>query len=271
MIKIKILGFQSPFSTKDNACPSYLIEDGKQKIMLDCGSGSHRFFDMQKLENLNIIISHLHKDHFNDLANYQYSSLVMHRQNFLKDKINIFLPQISSPISQLLINEINAYCNYFGVDENSKFKIGEFEIEFLKVYHSDEVDTFATKIKIKDKTIVYSADISYKSKEEFVKFAQGADILICESSLIKQHGFPEICNHLTAYQAGTIAKEGKVKKLLLTHLWAFEDEKNYLEEARQVFENTIIAKEEMELNLEEVWKLDFMRAVLTLSLMGIYI
>ncbi len=246
---IRILGTQSPFSNKESACPSYLIASGDKKLILDCGSGSHRFFDMRNLENLNIIISHLHKDHFNDLPNYQYSSLVMHRQNFLNEKINIYLPEISSQTSQLLISEKDAYCNYFGIDEKSKFNIGEFEIDFLKVAHAQGVATFATRIKTKGKTIIYSADISYSSKAEFVKFAQNADILICEASFLKTHGFPEICNHLTAFQAGSIAKEARVKKLVLTHLWAFEDINNYLKESKTAFDNTVIAKEEKEFYL----------------------
>ncbi len=246
---IKILGTQSPFSNKDGACPSYLIESGDKKIMLDCGSGSHRFFDMRKLENLSIIISHLHKDHFNDISNYQYCSLVMHRQKLLNDKINVYLPQFSTPISHLIAGEKDAFCNYFPIDEKSKYDIGEFKVDFLKVCHAQEVETFATRIKVNGKTIVYSADISFKSKDDFVKFSQDADILICEASLLKKHGFPEICNHLTAFQAGTIAKEGSVKKLILTHLWPLENINNYMAEAKQVFDKTIIAKEEREFYL----------------------
>ncbi len=241
---IKILGSQSPFSNRDNACPSYLIESGDKKLILDCGSGSHRFFDMRELENVNIIISHLHKDHFNDLANYQYSSLIMHRQGFLKEGIDVYLPEFSSPISKLLKEEKDAYCNYHSIDENAKYEIGEFKIDFLKVDHAPGVDTFAIRIKIFDKTVIYSSDMSYSSKEKFVKFAQDADILICEASLLRGHGFPEICNHLTAFQAGNIAKEANVKKLILTHVWAFEDENNYLSEAKQVFDNVTVAKAE---------------------------
>ena len=57
------------------------------------------------------------------------------------------------------------------------------------------------------------------------------------------HGFPKECNHLTALQAGEIAKEANVKKLILTHFWPEEDTKNYYKEAKQIFNNVFIAKE----------------------------
>ncbi len=44
-------------------------------------------------------------------------------------------------------------------------------------------------------------------------------------------------------QAGTIAKEAKVKELMLTHLWPEEKEKHYLKEAKKEFKKVILAKE----------------------------
>ena len=45
---IKVLGSLSPYSHYDSACPSYRVYDDEMNLLLDCGSGSHRFFDMQK-------------------------------------------------------------------------------------------------------------------------------------------------------------------------------------------------------------------------------
>ena len=57
-ISLKILGIQSPFCDEKSACPSYYIKYKNTKILLDCGSGSHRFFNFDDIDDLNIFISH---------------------------------------------------------------------------------------------------------------------------------------------------------------------------------------------------------------------
>ena len=67
-MRIKVLGTQSPYNTLGHNCPGFLILDDDAKVMLDCGSGSHSILNFPKdLEGLSIIISHLHRDHYNDI------------------------------------------------------------------------------------------------------------------------------------------------------------------------------------------------------------
>ena len=56
-------------------------------------------------------------------------------------------------------------------------------------------------------------------------------------------------NHLYAYEAAQIAKDANVDKLLLTHLYPEVDRSLYLQEAKQVFENTQLAEENKKLIL----------------------
>ena len=242
-ITLTVLGTQSPYAKENSACPSFLLSDKQNNLLLDCGSGSHRFFDMNKINNLGIVISHFHRDHYNDLYNYMYSSFVMKNHNKLKSPINIYLPSQPIHIFEDIKNEKNTFSNLVAIEEDKKYRFGCYEIEFLRTIHSENVLSYAIKVKVKNKVIVYSGDCSYKSKQEMVKFAQNADVLICESSLLVSYGFPKECNHLTALQAGEIAKEANVKKLILNHFWPEEDAENYYKEAKQVFNNVFIAKE----------------------------
>lgn len=51
-----------------------------------------------------------------------------------------------------------------------------------------------------------------------VEISKNADILICESTLAEDMADKaEISRHLTSSQAAEIAKQAKVKKLVLTH------------------------------------------------------
>lgn len=252
-MKMKILGSMSPYAHYDKACPSYYIKDKDLNLLLDCGSGSHRFFDMQKdVNGLNIIISHLHRDHYNDIYNYLYTSFVLHNQGVVTDKLQIYLPDYPKEIAQDIINEKNAFADFHLIDKDSVLQIGDAKISFCSIEHSKDVKNFATKIEKDGQIIVYSSDVSYASAQKLALFSQNADLLLCESSLLQEHGFPEICNHLTAKQAGTIAKMANVKALVLTHFWPEENLEKYKKEAESVFPNVKLAKENSIIDSNEV-------------------
>ena len=241
-MKLKVLGTQSPYNTMGHNCPGFLITDIETKIMLDCGSGSHSLLNFPNdLNNLSIIISHLHRDHYNDVYNMQYSSFVFHNQNRIERPIDIYLPSSPENIYQDIIGETNSFANYSTISEERILHIGNMDISFCKTDHP--VETYAVKLSNDDRTIVYTSDTSFSCKDKLVEFAQNADLLICESSLLTSYGFPEINSHLTAKQAGTIAKKANVGGLILTHFWPEELPEKFVEEAKIIFPKVLAANE----------------------------
>ena len=92
-MEIKTLGSVSPYPKDDKNGVSYLIRSGNNKILLDCGPGSSRLLNMKEdLNNLIIIISHLHKDHYSDLLAIGYASYVYKNLGYLKNKIKVYVP-----------------------------------------------------------------------------------------------------------------------------------------------------------------------------------
>ena len=80
-MRIKILGTQSPYVTDNHNCPGILIESNQHHIMLDSGCGTHRMLDFpDDLNNLHVFLTHLHRDHYNDIFNIQYASYVFNKQ-----------------------------------------------------------------------------------------------------------------------------------------------------------------------------------------------
>lgn len=248
-MKLKVLGTQSPYNTEGHNCPGFLIQDRNNRILLDCGSGSHSLLKYPiDLQNLSVIISHLHRDHYNDIYNLQYASFVFHNQKRIERPIDIYLPETPSHIAEDIKEETNSYAKYHQINENTELKIGNMDVTFCKTDHP--VETYAIRLQNENKTIVYTSDTSYSAKERLVDFAKDADLLICESSLLKEYGFPEINTHLTAEQAATIAKDANVKGLALTHFWPEEDIKKYEKEAKTVFKNSIALREGLVIDLE---------------------
>ncbi len=171
----------------------------------------------------------------------QYSSFVFHNQKRIENAIDIYLPSAPDRIVNDIKGETNAYANYHTIYEDTKLKIGKMDISFCKTDHP--VETYAIRLDNGGKSIVYTSDTSYSAKDRIAEFAKEADLLICESSLLKSYGFPEVNSHLTAEQAAIIAKQANVKGLALTHFWPEEDVQKYIDEAKRVFRNVIGLRE----------------------------
>lgn len=97
--------------------------------------------------------------------------------------------------------------------------------------------------------IVYSGDT--RPCDAIVKLAEGADVLIYEATLeddladkARESG------HSTPSQGGKVAKEAKVKRLIITHISArYEDATILLQQAKKVFPYTQLAEDLMELEV----------------------
>lgn len=101
----------------------------------------------------------------------------------------------------------------------------------------------------KGRSIVYSGDTA--PSRTLVEFADDADLLIHEATFIEELATrAEENGHTTALQAGILAAEANVKCLVLTHISSrYPEPKLLLEEAKQAFNNVIIAEDLMELKL----------------------
>lgn len=272
------LGTVSPYCKGDKNCPGFLIKNGKEKVLLDCGNGVSRYLDMETdLNDLIIIISHLHRDHYSDLTSIAYASSIYKKLGYINARIKVYIPsgdmvddencyigadEISGNVgwghSEILKKPIIDYeylkslgeeNNFEIIDYNSflKIKHGMMNITFEKNPHS--ITTYSIKINDGINTIVYSSDTGYQGNC-LVNFSKNADVLICESSFLrgqKKNGD----NHLFAYEAAKIAKEAKVGQLVLTHFWPEIDKEKYVEEAKNEFDNTIPAEEGKVLRLRK--------------------
>jgi ribonuclease Z len=122
-------------------------------------------------------------------------------------------------------------------------------------------------IKYKGKTITSKQATFYKPGKKIgiildtlyhpgcIKTAKNADVLICEATFLDSEHRDKARErgHLTAKQAGMIAKKAKVKELYLMHLSQRyankKKEQQILNEAQRQFKKTKIAQDFMRINL----------------------
>ncbi len=98
----------------------------------------------------------------------------------------------------------------------------------------------------KGKKIVYSGDT--RPCEAIIELAKGCDVLIHDSTLSSDlEEKAHIYGHSTAEQAARIAKLAEVKKLFLMHISPrYKDGENLEQEAKIIFENSIVAQDFLE-------------------------
>ena len=242
---LKVLGTVSPHCHKEKNCPGYLVITEDAKLLLDCGNGITRNLKYpEDIQELTIVISHLHRDHYSDIFSIAYDSYVYHNLGLLTNKIKVYIPNPTSK-EELLDFQIltnlgkEQYLEVIPYNPQDKLNIGNTYITFSSNPHS--IPSYSMKISEQNTALVYSGDTGYVGNT-IETFAAGSNLLICESTFLKNQKKTKDY-HLYAHEAAQIAKKAQVNELLLTHFWPDIDKNIYLEEAKPIFPNTKIAIE----------------------------
>ena len=89
--------------------------------------------------------------------------------------------------------------------------------------------------------------------EEIVEFIEDSDLFICEGTYGSDDAQANAIKnkHMTFREAATLAKDGKVKSLILTHFSpVIANPMDYLQNATEIFENTTIGTDRLEVTLK---------------------
>ena len=100
-----------------------------------------------------------------------------------------------------------------------------------------------TKPAEKPRAFAYCSDTAYF--DELINYIKGVDLLYCETTFIKKdQDKAALTLHSTTLDAATLAKKGRVKKLLIGHFSSRYDDYNVFNtEVASIFENVIISEE----------------------------
>jgi len=246
-MNLTVIGGSAACPNPGGACSSYLVSHERFSLLLDCGPGSVPVLrEHAKLRDIGTILtSHLHSDHTLDLVPFRYG--LRHIPGGRGPRIPLWMPpggeNFMERLAQVFALGAEAEQPFFATefdiaefDPDATLQIGPFQIEFMPTHHF--IDCWAVRLQAGGRQLVYLADSGYI--EPLVEFAAGADVLICEATLPEEAtGTPENSGHLTASQAGEIARRAGAGHLLLTHLWAEHDLGQIASDARANFSGAI--------------------------------
>lgn len=230
-MKLTALGVWGGYPTRDAGTTSYLLQSEEGfKLLLDAGSRAVTELEHELSPNdLDaIILSHYHEDHIADLgALRQYRQL----QTVKPQILPIYGHQENEyEFSKLSLENVSEGIAY---DVENGTSVGPFDIQFLKTVHP--VICYAMRIveRATGQVLIYTGDTGYFA--ELVDFSKDADILLADVYFFKDK--VKMPNHLSSVEAGEIAAQANVKKLVLTHLPQVGDLQVLREEAQEAAGN----------------------------------
>lgn len=117
------------------------------------------------------------------------------------------------------------------VGGGDRVSVGEMEIDFGLALH--QVPTLVVGCNAGGRRLVYSADTGPGG--DLAAMAAGADLLLCEATFQGEPGATGFPYHLSAADAGALAREAGVRRLVLTHLSPRLEPGRSVSEAATVF------------------------------------
>ena len=262
-MKLTVLGSGASIANKYRVSSGFLLETKESSWIIDFGGGS--FFRLVNDLNYDyvskvdgVFISHPHVDHIVDLMWFMHSlynsaNWADYRKRPQDKKTKpLYLhgyPRFREDYEKLRLmfpERVEKYEVPIAEHGNDEFQTKDLRVITRIVPHVPEYFTsIGFRIEAEDKIIMYSGDSGYD--QALVELAKNADIALIESSI-----FPALYeekgprpNHLSAYEAGKIAKEAHVKKLILTHLHDIATEEDLAKETRKSFSGEIVVGKDL--------------------------
>ena len=200
----------------------FLLEGDGHRVLVDCGSGVvSRYLALfgadQPIDA--IVLSHVHADHCFDLVplkfGIDYGTLGdWSPQLWLPPGARERLTRLASTWDE----DFSYFSETFDVhefDTHASFEVRPFSVRALDVPHY--IESRALRFELGDTSFGYSSDLG--PSREIAPFMQGVDLLLAEAACPEDADLAAAGRgHITATEAGQIAREAGAHSLLLTHV-----------------------------------------------------
>lgn len=212
-MKLTVLGCYGGYPHNGIGTSSYLITSGEFHLLLDCGSGALLALEKQlsPLQLNAVLLTHYHHDHTADLGVLQYEW-----QLAPGAKAEPILPIYGHTADPLNFGSLTWPNSTVGRAYNpaETLKLGPLSIDFIPTHHP--VPAYAPRITetATGASLAFTADTAAFSG--LTDWARHADVLLADTNFYADH--QGTAWHLTSTQAGELAQQAQVKRLLLTHL-----------------------------------------------------
>lgn len=251
--RVIVLGSGTCVPRRRRGPSGYAVETDEHLVLIDSGSGTlgrlaQTGLDYRRLTHA--LYTHTHTDHTADLGPLLFA--LNYTPGFERRET---LHLVGPPGFDRFLEQLSRLWPWIrprgDLLERREIADGSLEWPGLelrsKPVEHGGIPANAYRLETGNCSIVFSGDTRYCPA--IVEIARGADLLIIEASL--PQGPEGTDAHLTAAQAGRVAAEAEVSKLILTHLYPACDEEDMVALCRREFAGEIaIAEDLMELPVD---------------------
>ena len=232
-IKITIIGWRGAYPGPGEATSGYLLQSGDLNLLIDCGSGVlsrlQQYISLDAIDA--VILSHYHADHVADMHCLQYAARVSMDLGTRDAPLSIY-GHAEDPYFDTL--NYHNYSRAHAIDTETALHVGGLTLTFVRNVHL--APCFSMRIEKDDQIVTYISDTEWT--DPLVDAARDADLLICEASLYNAYQ-GVVPGHLTAGEAGEIARQANVGRLILSHLPHFGNHEDLLNQAAAVYHGPV--------------------------------
>jgi len=222
-MELTVLGRSPASPNPGEACAGYLVASNGSRILLDIGPGvvAQLVGRHHPSELAAVVVSHMHADHMLDLVTLRYVFPWLARPK--EERLRVIMPPGSADQMLDLARGVGSSRHFEDIfrmsehDGSSTFSIGPMSLTPVQTQHY--IPCWGFRIEADGRRLAYTADTAPCGG--LTDLADAPDLLLSEAtlrSLDEDATPPEPRGHLLPAEAGTAARDGGSRGLMLTHL-----------------------------------------------------
>lgn len=228
---LTVLGCSGTYAGPGQACTGYLVRANGRSIWLDAGPGTlgalQEHVGLDQLDA--IVLTHSHPDHWLELPVARNAlKYILGRSG-----VPVYGTTETRAMALAVAGDLEPTFDWTDLADGSDLDVVGVRLRCARTDHP--VETLAVRLDHADRSLVFSADTG--SGWSPATLGDGIDLLLCEASLADRD--EDQAPHLTGRQAGVLAAEADVARLVLTHIVPGVDPEQQRRDASAAFDGPV--------------------------------
>lgn len=231
-MRVRVIGSSGTFPAYGRPASGYVIEREGTRVWCDAGFGT--FMSMPIDADLidAIVVSHQHPDHCADLM------AAFHAWTYRpepRDPVPLYAPQSVWDKLVGFLEKEPACFDFTAVGGGDQVEIDEFQVSFAEMDHS--VPTVGSRWDGGGRTLFFTGDTGPGG--DWHELASDVDVMLSEASYQESTMNADYPQHMSAAEAGAIARRVGAGSLVLTHIPPYLDASVSVSEAEKEFDRPV--------------------------------
>lgn len=227
-MRVFVVGSSGTFPAPGRPGSGYVIEQGDVRVWCDAGPGTFMSLPMHPDLIDAVVISHQHPDHCSDLT-AAYHAWTFRPQP--REPVPLLAPQaVWDRLTSFIDKEPECF-DFRAVWTDDDATFGDLQVSFVEVDHS--VPTVGSRWEANNRSLFYTADTGPAG--DWPALAANVNVMLSEASYQGASEDKEYTHHLTAGEAGEIARRVGAESLVLTHIPPYLDADGSISEAERTY------------------------------------